>query len=680
MHHGARLAPARRLFVESLMSQETTLLDLVVRWEELRASGQTIAPEELCRDCPELIDRIRSHLEALAGIDRILNVDDESANESVHEWPSIEGYEFLEEISRGGMGVVYKARQTALNRIVAIKTILPRGSVDDQQRLRFTREAKLMAILPHPNIVQIHSVGQCGHLLYLVMEYAPGGTLSGRLAGKPIPPQDAAELVAILARAVESAHSQGVIHRDLKPSNVLLAADGTLKIGDFGLAKCFVSPDDQTRTGQLLGTPSYMAPEQIVPDGDTVGPAVDVYALGAILYECITGRPPFLAETPLNTLRLVGSQEPVPPRRHQPHTPRDLETICLKCLEKDPRRRYASAKLLAEDLERFLSGRSILARPVNLVERSWRWSRLHPSAAALAVVASLSLVLILAIVLAFNRKLAGELEEVTAAHAAVLATTERLHSALTQEAAHRIDSDLRELASVPETVAAMLVINPTIDEAVLESTLRHLVDKSPLIFGMCVAMEPFQWRRDREDFAMYVYEKSGGLVVRQLLPPYYEPHYRQWDWYRLARASKSGHWSEPYVDSGETHTPMVTYSAPISRAGRFVGVVTADVSLDYYHSTHPTLDRIEGELGAYQFVVTRNNRIVVHPMRRYAFPSPESDLNAIPLDDSFRRLLERIHREENGVGQAKDFVTGRMATVVFSRVPSADAAFVIVKP
>ena len=653
------------------MSQETTLLDLVVRWEELRASGQTIAPEELCRDCPELIDRIRSHLEALAGIDRLLDVDDESADDPMGEWPSIEGYEFLEEISRGGMGVVYKARQTALNRIVAIKTILPHSSLNDQQRLRFTREAKLMALLPHPNIIQIHSVGQCGHLLYLVMEYAPGGTLAGRLAGKPIPPQDAAQLVAILARAVETAHSLGVIHRDLKPSNVLLAADGTLKIGDFGLAKCFESPDDQTRTGQLLGTPSYMAPEQITPDGDAVGPAVDVYALGAILYECLTGRPPFLAETPLNTLRLVGSQEPIPPRRHQPHTPRDLETICLKCLEKDPRRRYESAEILAEDLERFLSGRSILARPVGLVERSWRWSRLHPSAAALAIVASLSLVVILAIVLAFNRQLAGELEEVTAAHAAVLATTERLHSALAQEAAHRLDSDLRELASVPETVAAMLAVNPVTDEAVLESTLRSLVDKSPLVFGMCVAMEPFQWRRDREDFAMYVYEKPDSLVVRQLLPPYYEPHYRQWDWYRLVRTTMRGHWSDPYVDSGETHMPMVTYSAPIWRNGRFVGVVAADVSLEYYHSTHPVLDNLESKIGAYEFVVTRNNRIVIHPLRRYAFPSPESDLNAIPLDDSFRRLLKRIHQEESGMGRAEDFVTGKMATFVFARVPSA---------
>ena len=281
------------------------------------------------------------------------------------------GYEILEEVGHGGMGVVYKARQLALGRIVALKMILPTGAAGADQQARFLQEAKVMALLQHPNVIQVHEAGSCEGRPFLAMEYVGGGSLAASLAGRPMSPRKAAETVAVLADAVQRAHQQGVIHRDLKPGNILLTMDGKPKIGDFGLAKWFAVPSSAAETTQIMGTPSYMAPEQAFGPRAALGPAVDVYALGAILYELLTGRPPFMSDNPLDTLQLVASQEPIPPRRWQPKVPRDLETICLKCLEKEPRRRYGSARALCDDLGQFLAGKAISARPAGPAERCW---------------------------------------------------------------------------------------------------------------------------------------------------------------------------------------------------------------------------------------------------------------------------------------------------------------------
>jgi WD40 repeat protein/tRNA A-37 threonylcarbamoyl transferase component Bud32 len=312
--------------------------------------------------------------------------------------PQVGDYELLEEIARGGMGVVYKARQTALKRIVALKMVLAAGHEGTAQRARFRTEAEAVARLQHPNIVQIYEVGEHQGLSYFSMEYCPGGSLAAHLNGTPLPPREAAMLVEKLAGAIQAAHDKGVIHRDLKPANVLLAEDGTPKITDFGLAKK-LDEAGQTQTGAVMGTPSYMAPEQAEGKKD-IGPACDVYALGAILYELLTGRPPFKAATPLDTIRQVVSEEPVPPRQLQSKTPRDLETICLKCLLKEPNKRYSIALALAEDLRRFQKGEPITARSVGKVERGWRWCRRNPVVAALAagvaaLAAGVALVLLL---------------------------------------------------------------------------------------------------------------------------------------------------------------------------------------------------------------------------------------------------------------------------------------------
>jgi WD40 repeat protein len=313
--------------------------------------------------------------------------------------PEIAGYEILSELGRGAMGVVYRAQQLRLfNRPVALKMILAGSHASADQLSRFRTEAEAVARLQHPNIVQIYEVGEHNGLPYFSLELVEGGSLLQHLDGTPIPPHDAAQLVETVAHAVHAAHQRGIIHRDLKPGNVLLTADGTPKITDFGLAKKIDSDAGQTASGAIVGTPSYMAPEQARRNQtrdrsqEAVGPAADIYALGAILYELLTGRPPFKAATYLETILQVVSQEPAPPRLLQPSAPRDLETICLKCLQMEPRQRYATAEELSQDLRRFRECKPITARPVGLLERGWRWCRRNRLVAGLLAAVALSLV------------------------------------------------------------------------------------------------------------------------------------------------------------------------------------------------------------------------------------------------------------------------------------------------
>jgi len=314
------------------------------------------------------------------------------------------GYEIMEVLGRGGMGVVYRARQFDLDRVVAFKQI--EGDVSPEDLARFRAEASAMARLQHPNIVQVYDVGEQDERPYIACEYVPGGGLDRHLTGSPLPMLAACGLVATLARAVQAAHEQSVVHRDLKPSNVLLVPPNapnvgpddehfwqlvTPKIADFGLAKLLDQDDGCTRTGALLGTPAYMAPEQTGGAHDEAGPRSDVYALGVILYETVTGRRPFQGSTVVETLDLVRAAAPVPLRRLRNGVPRDLEIICMKCLEKEPRRRYATAAALADDLQHLLANEPIRARPVPVTERCVKWIRRRPAWAALLVVATLAI-------------------------------------------------------------------------------------------------------------------------------------------------------------------------------------------------------------------------------------------------------------------------------------------------
>jgi WD40 repeat protein len=383
--------------------------------------------------------------------------------------PSVPGYEILDVLGRGGMGVVYKARQLSLNRLVALKMIRAGEAADPEERSRFRREAEVIAQLSHAHIVQIYEIGEWNGQPYFALELVAGGNLAQQLNGTPQPAREAAQLLVRLAQAIHEAHQHGIVHRDLKPANVLLASAGRRpagesaatdtrpalsdcipKIADFGLVKRLEGATGQTQSGAIMGTPSYMAPEQAAGKSRQVGPAADVYALGAILYEMLTGRPPFHAETPMDTLLQVLSVEPVPPCSLQPKVPRDLETICLKCLEKSPARRYATAEVLAEDLRRFLAGESIQARPVSRGERVVRWCRRNPALAVASGVAAAALVAVVALAVAYavDQHWAGE--NLRAANAQLSEEQQKTNAAL---------KDVKEQRDTARQLAASLALD-----------------------------------------------------------------------------------------------------------------------------------------------------------------------------------------------------------------------------
>ncbi len=379
--------------------ERPTVEELFQRWKELYRQGQSVTPEDLCRDCPELLEGLkrRLFLEVLTGSlaeTRLSSAADPFATETGEKIPAapqpllVPGYEILGKLGEGGMGVVFRARHLALQREVALKMIV--GFAGQDHLERFRREAAAIAKLQHPHIVQIFDINEAEGSPFFAMELVAGGSLAQKIQGRPQPPRQAAALVETLARAMHAVHQKGIIHRDLKPGNILLTADGQPKIADFGLAKQ-AEGERKTETGMVMGTFEYMAPEQARGQSAQATPATDVYALGAILYELLTGQPPVIRTTDFETLLQVIDKDPVPPRRLNPQTPLDLETICLKCLRKEPAQRYGSAEGLAEDLRRFQAGEPIRARPIGRAERAIKWVRRNPVVAALLAAVLLSL-------------------------------------------------------------------------------------------------------------------------------------------------------------------------------------------------------------------------------------------------------------------------------------------------
>jgi serine/threonine protein kinase len=437
----------------------------------LQEAGETPHLEEYLRRFPQFAAQLKDQFEVDQALESGRLFGD--AKTWVEHRPSsavaapvaIPGYELLGELGRGGMGVVYKARQNRLKRDVALKMILGGPHATPYELARFRAEAEAVARLQHPNIVQIYEVGEHNGLPYLSLEYVAGRTLADLLDGTPLPARAAAPLVGTLARAMHYAHERGIVHRDLKPANILLsgewheergegpgergegrtgAALSSLtsgpsplapvpKIADFGLAKRMEGSGAQTQSGTLLGTPSYMAPEQAQSQAHAIGPLTDVYALGAILYELLTGRPPFRAASALETVQQVIREEPVAPTRLQPSVPRDLETVCLKCLEKDPGRRYASAAALADDLGRFQRREPLLARPAGRWERTVKWARRRPLAAALVGVIVLAAVTLLAVWAGFTVELHRERDRAEANFQRAMRAVDRMLTEVAHE-------------------------------------------------------------------------------------------------------------------------------------------------------------------------------------------------------------------------------------------------------
>jgi serine/threonine-protein kinase len=450
--------------------------DVFALLEEMLDSGRT--PEEVCRECPDLLPEVRRRWRAFRLVDGSLaalfpDPEKTSGADAIvavphpTELPQVPGYRVEALLGRGGMGVVYRAWHLRLNRAVALKMLLAGPCARPEELERFRREAEAVAALHHPDIVQIYDAGDVDGRPYFTMELVEGGSLANHIEGVPQPARQAAALVATLAEAVHAAHQSGIVHRDLKPGNILLTRDGTPKVTDFGLARRLQGNGGLTLSGAPLGTPSYMAPEQALGKNAAIGPATDVYALGAILYELLTGRPPFRAESPTATLQQVLTDEPVPPARLNRLVPRDLETICLKCLHKEAGYRYASARELADDLRRFLNDEPIRARPPGRWERSRRWLRHRPALAVGLVAAVLLTIGLVGAGLWLNRQQAAkargveqDLQEATVqqkkfAWAEAAAALERAKGRLgaggpaelhrrVEQAAHRLDQARRD--------------------------------------------------------------------------------------------------------------------------------------------------------------------------------------------------------------------------------------------
>jgi serine/threonine protein kinase len=493
------------------------------------------------------------------------------------ERPAVPGYEILGELGRGGMGVVYQARQLGLNRTVALKMVLSGIHTGPNDLARFRAEATAIARLQHPNIVRIYDVGEAAGRPYFVLEFVAGGSLAQHLQGRPQPVRPAAQLVETLARAVHAAHANGVIHRDLKPANILLEESGvrgqstagassptpdpspltacflTPKITDFGVAKC-AGGDGEARdlrgptvTGELLGTPNYMAPEQAMVPRQPVGPAADVYALGAILYELLTGRPPFTGETPLATVLQVLHNEPVSVTSLRPNVPRDLENICLKCLWKEPRKRYGSALELAEDLQRFLRDEPIRARPIMPMERLWRWVRRRPVPAALLAAGLLGPVVALtALSLLSTRLVRSSALESAAQQAELLEEATREYSRIVQRVEQAKFLVNKTVPPTPNTVPL------SIPATFLHDVGEQLAQTSKT--GVKVRQfsdYPFPWRTDggaRDGF-----ERAALLRLRQSKGQETVHEFTEIDGQRVVRFAQARVMTRTCVECHNTH-------------------------------------------------------------------------------------------------------------------------------
>jgi WD40 repeat protein len=484
----------------------------------------------------------------------------------VGQLPQLPGYVIEDVLGRGGMGVVFKAHHQALKRTVAVKMILA-GHAGDHERARFKAEAEAVARLQHPNIVQVFEVGEAGGLPYCALEFVQGGTLAQKLRAGPLRPTEAARLAEALAEAMQLAHSRNVVHRDLKPANILLADDGpgkleapardpsslaglVPKVSDFGLARQLDTDSGRTQAGQVMGTPSYMAPEQAAGRAHLAGPAADIYALGAILYECLTGRPPFKGASVLETLEQVRSQEAATPRSLNAKVPRDLETVCLKCLAKEPERRYASAHALAEDLRRWQAGEPIHARPVGRIERGAKWVRRSPVTAGLLLALAVAVV---SGICAFYVKYLDAREQAEEARRQTGIANEQ-----TEKAEGQTKEATKEAAAKQKALTEKQKALQEKEEA-LEDARRENRRKAELLANSTILLAQAAWSNNDAPLA----QRRLGEVPAAPYP------LRRWEWHYLKQQFEGG----IFTLLGHTRT---VYSVAFSPDGARLATASAD--------------------------------------------------------------------------------------------------------
>jgi WD40 repeat protein len=484
-------------------------------------------------------------------------------------------YEMLAEVGRGGMGVVYKARQRSLDRVVALKMVLAGNHAREQELNRFRKEAEAVARLQHPGIVQVFEIGQHDGQPYFALEYVDGGSLADQLDGTPWPAQRAAALVEQLACVIHAAHQKQIIHRDLKPANVLLTADGAPKVTDFGLAKRLDQAAGATQSGAVVGTPSYMAPEQAHGQGKSVGPAADVYALGAVLYELLTGRPPFKAETALDTIVQVCRDDPVPPARLNPKVHRDLETVCLKCLQKEPGKRYGTALELAADLQRFREGKPVQARRAGALERTVKWTRRNRALATLAGVSCLAALALAGMFLGWyvNYQLTDAYEDLHQAHVATKSAKLRLEFTLDELTKQKGEADRqRKLARQLFYFAQINLAERALSDkrtAHAEQLLQSVIPRQPGEEDLRGFEWYHLWQR---------WQESNGYSVR--LRGHASPAH-------FVEFSTDGKWLATCEEKGTTKIwdvatakPLATFPREVPRAWNKAFAVSASLDLD----------------------------------------------------------------------------------------------------
>jgi serine/threonine protein kinase len=626
-------------------------------------------------------------------------------------------YTLLEQLGEGGMGTVYLAEQEQpVRRRVALK-IIKTGMDSAQIVARFEAERQALALMDHPNIATVLDVGAtAAGLPYFAMELVAGVPIATFCDEQRLSTRERLQLFVPVCQAIQHAHQKGIIHRDIKPSNVLVTlSDGkpVPKVIDFGLAKATEQrPAERTmftQYGAVVGTLQYMSPEQAEMSPEGVDTRSDVYSLGALLYELLTGTAPLgqeqLSQASFSeVLKMVASVEPRRPsaqlsssdhlpaiaaaRRTEPaKLPRllkgELDWIVMKCLEKDRARRYESASALARDIEHFLADEPVDACPPSASYRMRRFARKYrgPLAAAFAFAVLLISAAAVSTWQAMRATRAERGQRLAAQE--MKAERDRTRLALTREVAERLDGDLRRLATAADVLAVTVGERPDWDESQLESWLRTLLEKQEEVFALNVGFEPGAFDAAREDFCLYIFRGPRGIEKKYLLPPSYVPLYREWDWYTKPRDQRRGMWSEPYVDTGGGDIPMVTYTAPMTRLSEFIGVLSLDLSVEYFGVLRQWLTELNFGANSYGFVISESGVIISHPYADYdlaqlaaAGKEPRRITELSTPDDAFAALAKRMLTDREGSGIAVDPATGKRTTFLFSKARSADWTFV----